>query len=333
MEPTAESMRKLYDRRFGAELRARKDSLWKVLCADFFQKYVAERTPSSISAPATASSSTTFAPCRKFAVDLNEDTPESAASDVTVLLTEADKMTQFEDNTVDVVFTSNLFEHIRSKDELVSILHEVHRVLKPGKQLLVLMPNIRYAFREYWDYYDHHLPLSHHSLSEVLTFTDFDVTEVRSRFLPYTFKTRLPQTDFLLRLYLTAPLCNWSLAGRCSWSPKSSALNAGFFFLRLFASLSDFMTNFSVRESDNPERDQPRRHHRYDDQRVEHQRISGRDCFIDVGKYQHLLDEKFERAESALRQGHRKSEVGGSPLRRGRCTYPSSMWNASPTIM
>ena len=111
-------------------------------------------------------------------------------------------MTQFENNSVDVVFSSNLFEHIRNKDELVSILHEVHRVLRPGKKLLVMMPNIRYAYKEYWDYYDHHLPLSHHSLSEVLAFTDFDVTEVRSRFLPYTFKTRLPQTDFLLRLYL-----------------------------------------------------------------------------------------------------------------------------------
>ena len=202
MEPTAESMRKLYDKRFGAELKARKESLWKVLCSDFFQKYVSE-TDTVVDLGAGYCEFINNIRCaRKFAVDLNEDTPQSAASDVTVLLTEADKMTQFEDNSVDVVFTSNLFEHIRSKDELVSILHEVHRVLKPGKTLLVMMPNIRYAYREYWDYYDHHLPLSHHSLSEVLTYTDFDVKEVRSRFLPYTFKTRLPQTDFLLRLYL-----------------------------------------------------------------------------------------------------------------------------------
>ena len=202
MDPSAESMRKLYDRRFGAELRSRKESLWKVLCSDFFQKYVAE-TDTVIDLGAGYCEFINNIRCaRKFAVDLNEETPEAAAPDVTVLLTEADKMTQFEDNSVDVVFTSNLFEHIRTKDELVSILHELHRVLKPGKKLLVMMPNIRYAFKEYWDYYDHHLPLSHHSLSEVLTFTDFEVTEVRSRFLPYTFKTRLPQTDFLLRLYL-----------------------------------------------------------------------------------------------------------------------------------
>jgi SAM-dependent methyltransferase len=202
MEPTAESMRKLYDRRFGAELRARKDSLWKVLCEDFFQRYVSERDTVVDLGAGYCEFINHIRAGHKFAVDLNDDTPESAAPDVAVVLTAADNMTQFESNSVDVVFSSNLFEHIRGKDELVSILHEVHRVLKPGKKLLVLMPNIRYAFKEYWDYFDHHLPLSHHSLAEVLTFTDFDVKEVRSRFLPYTFKTRLPQTDLLLRLYL-----------------------------------------------------------------------------------------------------------------------------------
>jgi predicted SAM-dependent methyltransferase len=202
MDPTAESMRKLYDRRFGAELRARKDSLWKVLCQDFFQRYVSETDTVVDLGAGYCEFINHIRAGNKFAVDLNDDTPQSAAPNVTVFLTAADNMPQFANNSVDVVFSSNLFEHIRAKDELVSILHEVHRVLRPGKRLLVMMPNIRYAYREYWDYYDHHLPLSHHSLAEVLTFTDFDVKEVRSRFLPYTFKTRLPQTDFLLRLYL-----------------------------------------------------------------------------------------------------------------------------------
>jgi predicted SAM-dependent methyltransferase len=202
MEPSAESMRKLYDRRFGAELRARKDSLWKVLCEDFFQRYVSETDTVIDLGAGYCEFINHIRAGNKFAVDLNDDTPQSAGPGVTVFLTAADNMSQFENNSVDVVFTSNLFEHIRTKDELVSILHEVHRVLRPGQKLLVLMPNIRYAYREYWDYYDHHLPLSHHSLAEVLTFTDFDVKEVQSRFLPYTFKTRLPQSPLLLRVYL-----------------------------------------------------------------------------------------------------------------------------------
>jgi len=206
MEPTAEQLRKLYDHRFSARERVRKDSLWKVLCEDFFQKWVSE-TDSVIDLGAGYCEFINYIrAARKFAVDLNDETPQAAASDVTVVLTAADQLTAFEDNSIDVVFTSNLFEHIRSKDELVSILREVHRVLRPGKRILVLMPNIRYAYKEYWDYFDHHLPLSHHSLAEVLELTDFRVTDVRSRFLPYTFKTKLPQTQLLLRIYLRLPL-------------------------------------------------------------------------------------------------------------------------------
>jgi len=206
MEPTAEQLRKLYDHRFSARERVRKDSLWKVLCEDFFQKWVSE-TDSVIDLGAGYCEFINYIrAARKFAVDLNDETPQAAASDVTVVLTAADQLTAFEDNSIDVVFTSNLFEHIRSKDELVSILREVHRVLRPGKRILVLMPNIRYAYKEYWDYFDHHLPLSHHSLAEVLELTDFRVTDVRSRFLPYTFKTKLPQTQLLLHIYLRLPL-------------------------------------------------------------------------------------------------------------------------------
>src|SRR2546425_1038832 len=33
---------------------------------------------------------------------------------------------------------------------------------------LVLQPNIRYAFKVYWDFFDHNLPLSHASMLEAL---------------------------------------------------------------------------------------------------------------------------------------------------------------------
>jgi len=87
----------------------------------------------------------------------------------------------------------------------MATLAEIHRVLRPGAKLLVLMPNIHYAYREYWDAFDHYLPLSHLSLSEALQLAGFSIQTVRPRFLPYTFKSRLPQSGFLLRLYLRLP--------------------------------------------------------------------------------------------------------------------------------
>ena len=47
-------------------------------------------------------------------------------------------------------------------------------------------PNIRYAFREYWDYFDHQLPLSDLSVVEGLIASGFNVNIVIPRFLPFT---------------------------------------------------------------------------------------------------------------------------------------------------
>src|SRR5262249_56580786 len=105
-------------------------------------------------------------------------------------------------SSVDAVFTSNFLEHLPDKSALLGALRETHRILRPGGRLVILMPNIRYAFKEYWDFLDHYLPLSHVSLSEALEITGFRADHLRSRFLPYTTKSRLAKRPWLLRLYL-----------------------------------------------------------------------------------------------------------------------------------
>ena len=78
-------------------------------------------------------------------------------------------------------------------------------MLRPGGRLLILQPNIRYAYREYWDFLDHHVALSHVSMVEALALTGFTPTEVRPRFLPFTTKSALPQWPILIRIYLRFP--------------------------------------------------------------------------------------------------------------------------------
>jgi SAM-dependent methyltransferase len=198
------SLADLYEQRFSAAERERKTALWKTLCQSFFQKYVRE-TDVVLDLGAGYCEFINNIRCgRKFAVDLSEDTRAAASDDVTVIITPVTDLSTFETSSVDVVFASNLFEHLRTKDDLIAVLNEVHGVLKPKGKLLVLQPNIHYAYREYWDYLDHHIALSHVSLAEALNLSGFAVREIRPRFLPYSFKSRLPQSPFLLRLYLIA---------------------------------------------------------------------------------------------------------------------------------
>ena len=67
-------------------------------------------------------------------------------------------------------------------------------------------PNYRYAYREYFDDYTHVTPLDHMSLTQLLTVSDFQVTHVEPKFLPYSMKSRLPTAGWLVSLYLHLPL-------------------------------------------------------------------------------------------------------------------------------
>jgi ubiquinone/menaquinone biosynthesis C-methylase UbiE len=88
---------------------------------------------------------------------------------------------------------------------VLAALREVYRVLKPGGRFLVLQPNIRFAYREYWDFFDHHLPFSDRAMVEGLETCNFRIESVRPRFLPYTTKSALPAWPILVRLYLRCP--------------------------------------------------------------------------------------------------------------------------------
>jgi SAM-dependent methyltransferase len=117
---------------------------------------------------------------------------------------------------VDVVFASNFFEHLPSKEAFLQTLQEIRRVLRSGGRLLILQPNIRFLNGEYWDFLDHHIPLTDRTLVEALLCTGLRPVEVVPRFLPYTTKSRLPSHPALVRLYLRVPLAQ-RLLGKQAW--------------------------------------------------------------------------------------------------------------------
>jgi ubiquinone/menaquinone biosynthesis C-methylase UbiE len=209
-----EGLESVYRHRFGSETQSR-DDLWRVLCTEFFQNWVPpESTVLDIAAGFCEFSNNVIA-ARRIALDLNPAVVEHAGPGVEAIVGRADDMTAVPDDSVDVAFVSNFFEHV-DRATILGTLVEARRVLRPGGRLLTLQPNIRFCAKDYWQVFDHVTPVDDRALCEALTATGFAVQKVIPRFLPYTTKGRLPATPVLVKWYLRVPLA-WRILGAQSF--------------------------------------------------------------------------------------------------------------------
>lgn len=150
----------------------------------------------------------------RIAVDQNPDVERFAAEGTRIVLASSTAFGEVDDESVDVVFASNFFEHLPDTRSFLDTLKEIRRVLCPGGRLLILQPNIAATKERYWDFLDHHLPLTERTVVEALQLCNYQVREVRARFLPYTTKSRLPQHPFFIWVYLKVPIAHRVLGGQ-----------------------------------------------------------------------------------------------------------------------
>lgn len=205
-------LKELYEIRFSADDRSKKNAVWKVLCKSFFSQYIKPTDTVLDIACGYGEFSNHIDAGRKIAIDLNPDARKYLKDDVELYLSSACAMDKIESTSVDVCFSSNFFEHLPDKQAMDDVLNEAFRVLKPGGRYVAMQPNIRYEPGRYWDYYDHVLPLSHLSGKEAFEKAGFFVEEVIPKFVPFSTSSRLPQWPILVRLYLAFPFL-WEFFG------------------------------------------------------------------------------------------------------------------------
>lgn len=198
----------IYADRFDKDANKR-DAMWKILCKDYFQKFISKDDTVLDLAAGYCEFINNIDCKKKIAVDLNAKTKVKAEKGVKVYQKLSTDLPKELTGKVDVVFTSNFFEHLDNKNELIDTLKEVHRVLKPGGKIMVLQPNIRLVGNQYWDYVDHTLPLTDKSLSEALALSGFKQTFCKTRFLPFTANSKIPTAPFLIKMYLKFPLAQF----------------------------------------------------------------------------------------------------------------------------
>ncbi|MBE9185929.1 class I SAM-dependent methyltransferase [Microcoleus sp. LEGE 07076] len=206
-------LKKLYANRFDSRQMQAKVALWKVLVDEFLQNYVPPESAVLDIGGGYCEFINQILANKKCLIDLNPDSKLFANSDVKVLnidvLNCGDKSAFTEQ--FDRIFISNFFEHLRNKEELVEIISFCFDALKPSGSLLIIQPNFKYSYKEYYDFIDHQLPITHLSLQELLQTVGFDVEVMIPRFLPFSTKGR-PASPLLLKIYLKLPFL-WRFLG------------------------------------------------------------------------------------------------------------------------
>ncbi|HEV8666351.1 MAG TPA: class I SAM-dependent methyltransferase [Candidatus Paceibacterota bacterium] len=208
----ASEVQQLYQSRFGGK-DAYRLGVWHILNRDYFQEFIGP-TDTVLDLGAGYGEFINTIQCgTKYALDLNPDTKERAGSDVEVLMQDSSRPWPLPDGCLDVVFTSNFFEHVSDKKTLEQIVLEAKRCLKPGGRLIAMGPNIKYLPGAYWDFLDHYIPLTEQSLSQLFELTGLQVEKCIDRFLPYTMSQGQQYPLFFTSLYLRLPLA-WRFFGK-----------------------------------------------------------------------------------------------------------------------
>ena len=205
-------LQRLYEKRFAGKSEYR-DKVCRVLVDDYFARWLPAGATVLDLGCGHCEFINNVRSEKRFGMDLNQDTVQQAAPGVQILAQSCSQPWAMPDDSLDVVFTSNFFEHLYTKRDLRDTLMQAWRCLRPGGRIIALGPNIRYLPGEYWDFYDHYVPLTELSLGEVMTETDFTLEEEIPRFLPYTMSGGGQPPIWMLRLYLKFTF-SWPLFGK-----------------------------------------------------------------------------------------------------------------------
>ena len=213
LKMNSNQLAELYKIRFSEDELFRKDEIWQVICADYLQQYINKSDTVVDIACGYGEFINNIQAKRKVAFDLNPDAKKFLNSGVEFYQCAATKISTVLYGDTDVIFTSNFLEHLPDKGTLDKFLDEVMLSLKLGGKYIILGPNLRYLPGKYWDYYDHHLGLTHLSLCEALQLKGFDIKKCVAKFLPYSTQGALPTHPLLVKLYLKMPII-WPILGK-----------------------------------------------------------------------------------------------------------------------
>lgn len=182
----------------------KRDIVWKCI-TKYLQKYVNQNSRVLDVGAGYCTFINNIRAKEKHALDIFESLRSYADKDVRVHIRPSTGMKGIKSGYFDVVFASNFFEHLK-REEAYATLNEILRVLKKNGRLIIIQPNFKYAYRNYFDDYTHEMIYSDTSMCDMLKSFKLEIEKCIPRFLPHSIKSRWPKTRLLTTAYLLSPI-------------------------------------------------------------------------------------------------------------------------------
>jgi ubiquinone/menaquinone biosynthesis C-methylase UbiE len=212
MDKRSEILRAEYQNRF-EENEAYRDGVWQLLCKTIFSRYIKPNHTVLDLGSGWGEFTRNISAAKKYAMDLNPDSGKRVVKFAKFIQQDCSKKWPLKDGSLDIVFTSNFFEHLPNKRLIDKALSEAYRSLKKGGLIICVGPNIRYLPGLYWDFWDHYTPITGASMVETLQLHQFSIKSRVDRFLPYSMSGGKNPPLFAVRAYLKMPIF-WPLFGK-----------------------------------------------------------------------------------------------------------------------
>ncbi len=180
-----------------------REVVWKAICEDL-QKFVAQQGTVLDLGAGYCSFINNIRSEKKVAVDINPECGQFCAQDVAFHAAETHHIPFLSAGSVQTVFLSNVLEHL-NEEKIILTLQEIYRVSTQGATVVVIGPNYRYAYKEYFDDFTHQRAFSHVSLTDLFCANRFVPVRIFPRYLPLTMNSILPKSYWLTKLYLSLP--------------------------------------------------------------------------------------------------------------------------------
>ena len=179
-----------------------RHAVWKAIC-EYLQRYVPRGSSILEIGPGYCDFINQIQAAKRYAMDANADVSRYCAQNVTFIQGRIPEDLSFEEHSIDVVFASNFLEHL-SDERSCALFERLNLLIKDGGKLILIQPNYYYCYRRYWDDFTHVKAFSDVTLTDYVLSKGYKILKLEKKFLPLSFKSPLPKSYWLTKLYLSS---------------------------------------------------------------------------------------------------------------------------------